>query len=257
MKRQPIWLSATLVTALAALGVLLLGRPVRAPIQPAYRTGRPVDLISQVTQLPSFSPLPTLFPPLKFVLQDVPFTAQAPLNQWSDGRFQDACEEAAILMAMKWVRGEVFGTPAEVSSEIIALVDWQKQQYGEYRDGSIADTAKLLRDYSGYDNIELKRDITVTHIQQALMAGGLVITPMNGRAMGNPYFTPPGPERHMVLIKGYDPAKKQFITNEAGTQSGKDYRYNEDVLFNAIRDYSTGYHVPITTVEKTMLVVRK
>lgn len=61
----------------------------------------------------------------------------------------------------------------------------------------------------------------------------------------------------MVLIKGYDPATKQFITNDAGTQNGENYRYNETVFFNAIRDYPTGHHVPIVGVEKTMLVVRK
>lgn len=160
-------------------------------------------------------------------------------------------------MAMKWARAESLGTPAEVSREIIALVDWQKQLYGEYRDRSAADTAILLRDYFDYPHVEVTPNATLAAIKAALQEDALVITPMNGRAMGNPYFTPPGPERHMVLIKGYDPATKQFITNDAGTQNGKDYRYNEDIFYAAIRDYPTGYHVPITTVEKPMIVVWK
>lgn len=240
----------TLVVVVAGFGVLLLSRPVRAPLQP-------VQFVLPVSARPSFSPLPSLAPPLQFIVQDVPFTAQAPLNQWGDGRFQDACEEAAVLMAMHWVRGEALGTPTEVSQKMIALVHFEKEQYGEYRDGSMADTAKLLREYYGYDRVELKQNITLTDIRFALQAGGVVITPMNGRAMGNPYFVPPGPERHMVLITGYDPAGKQFITNDAGTQNGKDYRYNEDVFFKAIRDYSTGYHKPIVGTSKVMLVVRK
>lgn len=250
MKRHLIWLITGLGVLLALAGVGRLARPAAAPIQP-------VQLISPLSQRPTLSPRPSLRPRLRFVLQEVPFTAQAPLNQWGDGRFQDACEEATVLMAMKWVRGEALGTPAEVSREIIAMVNWQKERYGEYRDSSMTDTAKLLRDYFDYDDVEVKQNITLDDIKAVLQEGVVVITPMNGRAMGNPYFTPPGPERHMALIKGYDPAKKQFITNDAGTQHGKDYRYDETMFFNAIRDYSTGYHMPITKTEKTMLVVQK
>lgn len=165
-------------------------------------------------------------------------------------------------MAMKWVWRERLGTPAEVSQEIIALVDWQQERYGEYRDSSLTDTAKLLREYFNYDDIEIRQNITLDEIKQALTetnnrASAVVITPMNGRTLGNPYFTPPGPERHMVLIKGYDSAKRQFITNDAGTQKGKDYRYGENIFFAAIRDYPSGYHRPIAKTEKTMLIVRK
>lgn len=250
MKKQPLWIMATLVVALAGCGVFLLSRPVWAPIQP-------VELVASLPEEPAFSPVPSLAPLLKFIVEDVPFTAQAPLNQWGDGRFQDACEEAAILMAMKWVRGEALGTPAKVSQELIALVNFEKERYGEYRDGSMADTARLLREYYSYEDSSYRENVTLADIRLALMKGALVITPMNGRAMDNPYFVPPGPERHMVLIKGYDPATKQFITNDAGTQNGKDYRYNEEVFFKAIRDYSTGHHVPIVGDAKTMLVVRR
>jgi len=80
---------------------------------------------------------------------------------------------------------------------------------------------------------------------------------MNGQMMHNPYFTPPGPPRHMILIRGYDANKKIFITNDPGTRNGELYEYNYDVLFNAIRDYPTGYHELINVVEKNMIVVWK
>ncbi len=61
----------------------------------------------------------------------------------------------------------------------------------------------------------------------------------------------------MLVIRGYDQANKEFITNDSGTRRGELYRYNEEVLYQAIRDYLTGYHKPIDKVEKVMMVVEK
>ena len=63
----------------------------------------------------------------------------------------------------------------------------------------------------------------------------------------------------MLVIIGYDPDKKEFITNDPGTKNGGSYRYNEEVLYNAIWDYPTS---EIDTVvpekkEKAMLVIQK
>ena len=49
--------------------------------------------------------------------------------------------------------------------------------------------------------------------------------------------------------------KKEFITNDPGTRKGELYRYNETVLYSAIRDYPTGYHETINKIEKNMIVV--
>src|SRR3989344_4812592 len=71
-----------------------------------------------------------------------------------------------------------------------------------------------------------------------------------------PNYTAPGPERHMILIRGYDDETGEFITNDAGTRRGEKYRYKYRTLFNAIRDYPTGDHIPITGVDKKMIVVQ-
>ena len=89
------------------------------------------------------------------------------------------------------------------------------------------------------------------------VSGNIVIVPANGRVIGNPYFNPPGPARHMVVIRGYDPVTKEFITNDPGTERGENYRYPEAVLYNGIRDYPTGYHKPIVEDKKVMIVVGK
>ena len=75
-----------------------------------------------------------------------------------------------------------------------------------------------------------------------LEAGHLVIIPTNGQALKNPNFTLPGPERHMLVVKGYDYETEEFITNDPGTRNGADYRYKKDLLFEAIRNYKTGFH---------------
>ncbi|KKU51956.1 MAG: hypothetical protein UX75_C0058G0008, partial [Candidatus Moranbacteria bacterium GW2011_GWE2_47_10] len=52
---------------------------------------------------------------------------------------------------------------------------------------------------------------------------------------------------------------KEFITNDSGTRNGEGYRYGENVLFGAVRDYPTGNHYekPIdeSVIERNMIVV--
>ena len=61
----------------------------------------------------------------------------------------------------------------------------------------------------------------------------------------------------MIVVRGYDPVTKEFITNDPETRNGKLYKYKSDVLYEAIRDYPTGYHELITHIDKNMIVVWK
>lgn len=211
---------------------------------------------------PSVLPTPTaVFSPspisiTQLINHTVPFTAQAPFGQWDDPVFQDGCEEASILMAMHWVNGTPITGKQAATDAIAQISTFEQQTYGEFRDRSAEDTTQVVRDYFKYDGVELRRNVTLQDIKAALAAGNLVVIPADGQALNNPYFTAPGPERHMLLVRGYDPATKQFITNDPGTQFGEGYKYPEQVLFNAIRDYPTGYHEPITSVEKVMIVIQ-
>jgi hypothetical protein len=195
-------------------------------------------------------------PEVRNVLLDVPFTPQAPFAEWDNPIYQDGCEEAASLIAVRWVRGQSLSLE-QADEEIVAASNYQTKEYGEYRDASAQDTAdRIIKGYFGYDRVEVKRDITIEDIINELMRGNIVITPMNGQKLNNPFYTPPGPVRHMVVIRGYDRDKKEFITNDPGTRRGEGYRYDQEVLYNAIRDYHTGYHIPIEKEEKTMIVVK-
>lgn len=193
----------------------------------------------------------------KDVLLDVPFTAQAPFGDWKDPKQQDACEEASVLMAMAWAKG-IDLTPEYSLKEIIALTDYEQKTYGNFHDTDAEDTAtRIFKGYFGYKNTEVIHGIRANDIKEELFKDNLVIVPVNGRKLGNPYYTQLGPLEHNLVIRGYDAGKNEFITNDSGTRRGENYRYKESVIENALQDYPTGYREPITEKKTAMIVVKK
>ena len=190
------------------------------------------------------------------ILLDVPFIPQAPFGNWNDSRQQNGCEEAAMLMAISWARGEA-SDPTKAEKEIFALTKFQEERIGHFYDTSANDTTKILKDYFRYDGVRVKNSITSNDIRSELERGNLVIVPVNGRHLGNPFYTPPGPFTHMLVIRGYDYETKEFITNDPGTKRGELFRYSEEVLSGALQDYPTGYHEPQNPEKTAMIVVEK
>lgn len=191
-----------------------------------------------------------------FILQTVPFTSQAPLAEWDDPRQQDACEEASVYMAMLWVNKGVTPTHKIAKEQILAMVEYQINTYGSAVDTSATDTLeRLIFGYYGYEKAMLKQINDSSDLKKELYADSVVIVPTDGTVLGNPNFTAPGPDRHMLVIIGYDAETNEFITNDPGTRNGKSYRYDADILFTAIGDYPSGDHVPITNREKNILVI--
>lgn len=189
-------------------------------------------------------------------ISDIPFTSQAPTGNWADDRFQNGCEEAAVLMAMRWVQGKKSLSKKQAKKGILTLVEYQKKNYGSAVDTSAQDTAdRLFKGYYGYTAVEVHYDITKKDIRTELEKGNIIIVPANGRKLGNPHFKSPGPLTHMLLIRGYDEKKKEFITNDPGTRYGKLYRYKESILESALRDYPTGDHLPIKNRSRAMIII--
>ena len=191
--------------------------------------------------------------PSSWLIPDVPFTVQAPFAEWNDPIFQDACEEASMVMAEAWVTGTVL-TKESAKKNIQALAVFQKKKFGHSMDTSIQDTASLLDEYLHVFGM-VRTGIEKDDIKRALSENRLVIVPTDGRKLKNPNFKQPGPPRHMLVIIGYDTATQEFITNDPGTRKGEGYRYPEDVLYGAILDYPTGKHAPVTSTDKVMLTV--
>lgn len=196
--------------------------------------------------------------PVVFTEQDVPFTSQAPLAEWDDQRQQDGCEEASALMAVMWARGEEVLTTREARSTLLEISDFELKSFGTFRDTDVHDTAtRILSGYFDFDDYVIRDDVVLDDIIQVLMQGNIVLLPMDGQKLGNPNFTPPGPDRHMLVVVGYDPTAEEFITNDPGTRNGENYRYAQDVLFGAIRQYPTGDHIALdsTLPQKSMIVI--
>lgn len=204
----------------------------------------------------TFSPLPTPMPTAlrQSILLNVPFFAQAPFGEWSDPTFQNACEEASIIMAWHWAEG-IPVTKNQAKQEILALTQFEDRTYGPANDRSASDTAKMFRDYYGYANVQERSGINTTDIRKEILSGHLVIVPINGQILNNPFYTPPGPYHHMLVVIGYDSATEEFISNDVGTRHGEKYRYAASRLAAALQDYPTGNDLPSTLGVTAMIVV--
>ena len=190
-------------------------------------------------------------------LLSVPFTSQAPFGDWSDQRQQDGCEEASMLMAMKWANQESLSL-SEAQTAILDISNFETDNYGSFRDTSAYDSVeRIVKGYFDYNQVEAKYEISIEDIVSKLNQNKLVVVPTNGQVLDNPYFTSPGPDRHMLVIKGYDRNSEEFITNDPGTKRGEGFKYSFVNLYNAIRDYPTGDHLPIIGVSKAMIVISR
>lgn len=187
------------------------------------------------------------------VVHAMPFTPQAPFANWGDPRKADGCEEASITMVAYWQQGRPL-SPEMADLEIDRLSSFSEDRFGTFYDQSIVDTQTMLRDFFGIEST-LRYDVNAQDIKHELLQGRVVIVPVNGALLGNPYFLDPPPERHMIVVRGYDPIARQFIANEPGTRRGDGFRYGEDVIDRALRDYATGYRAPIPPRRTALLSV--
>ncbi len=186
----------------------------------------------------------------------VPFTAQAPLGDWESVEQGNGCEEASIIMAYSWASDREISLESAVD-EIEAMSDFSFNLFGHFHDISNEDTLKLFKEYFEFDNAYLEYEVSVGNIKEKLAQGNIVIVAVNGDILGNLYYDIPEPANHKIVIKGYEEAGQEFITNDPGTSRGESYRYKYDRLFEAITDYPTGYLESFEEVVKSMIVVEK
>ncbi len=236
---------------------VIQNKPAGTRSQPANDQKRPPiiqDLAISTLNQPSTSDS-SLPKTQKNILLDVPFTSQAPFGNWRDPKEQNGCEEASALMAVYWARQKKL-TPAIALKEIIASSDYEQKKYYNYYDTSAPDTVKrIFNGYFNFKNAILKSPKSADEIINELKNGKVVIVPVNGQKVGNPYYTRPGPLEHNLVIKGFDFTANEFIVNDAGTRRGNGYRYKKDILWQALRDYPTGQREPIKKIIKDMIVV--
>ena len=181
----------------------------------------------------------------------VPFTSQAPYGVW-DAVHEQTCEEASVLMVAAYYDKQPAGAIDidTADEELQRIIKFEDAFFGYNEDTTAEETALVLESYN-YLSTELISNPTIEQIKEAIAAGYPVIVPAAGRQLGNPYFTPPGPLYHMLVVKGY--TEDTFITNDPGTRHGQNYSYDQDVLMNAIHDWNGG---EVELGEKVVIIVK-
>lgn len=170
---------------------------------------------------------------------DVPFTSQAPEKNW-DQPWQDACEEAAVLMLAAYYKG--FGlSPLFAKDEIIKMVHWEEEK-GWGRSIDIEKIAELTGVFVTKQlqdkKVHIIENPTVDQIKTYVADGTPVYVVADGKVLPNPHFKNGGPEYHALIIRGY--TEDSFITNDPGTQFGKNFSYRYNDLMMSIRDWNGG-----------------
>jgi len=169
--------------------------------------------------------------PAKHSLQ-VPFTSQAPFANW-DPVYEDACEEASLIMIEYYLRGEDLDSKELADKEILDLISLENS-LGFGPSITMAELNRLAKIHYGRNTGRIET-ATISNIEKDLAAGKPVIIPANGKMLENPNFRNGGPVYHNLVITGYD--SKEFITNDPGTRKGHNYRYPKDLLLDAIHDW--------------------
>lgn len=201
--------------------------------------------VSEKNDIPDENTIPD-----KFLIEDVPFMVQAPFGRW-DEIHEEACEEASIVMLEYFKKNKKL-TPEIAEKEIQGLVAYQIKTRGDFKDSNADQIAKLARDYYGLE-LEVVRDFKKDKLRDYLAEKRPIIIPAAGRLLGNPFFTSPGPLYHNLVLVGYD--GDTIITNDPGTKRGEGYKYNIDIIYEAIHDFP-GKKEDINEGQKAILVLK-
>jgi hypothetical protein len=176
------------------------------------------------------------------VLLPVPFTSQAPLNNWADR--QHTCEEASIVMVDRYLRGDHSGNlidPRTADAAINQITAWKpavdltSQQVGEVAQHYLGWGYKLLP----ADRLNMK---------QQLALGRPLIVGVRTHGLGNANY--PGYRTHYeqagysvshyLVVAGYNQSD-QYILNDPGLTKGHGYAISYDQLMHAIDDLDQAY----------------
>ncbi len=198
-----------------------------------------VPFDATVTQ-PSAEPSPINLPAT--VSLAVPFTSQAPLNDWANK--QHTCEEASLVMVDRYLKGDHSGTlidPRTADAAINQVTAWKPVQ--DMTDVQVGQMAKANMGW-GYQVLPASR----VNIKTQLALGRPVLVGVRTHGLGNSHY--PGYTNHheeagwsvshFIVVAGYD-SNDTVILNDPGISAGHGYHISFDQLFFAINDLDQAY----------------
>lgn len=186
------------------------------------------------------------------VLLQVPFTTQAPLNNW--GQHQESCEAANLTMLVSYWNHDssVVLDPHSADNMIRQIDSWKPQP-------DLNDTmmGQLAQQHWGYDYRLLPNTPQV--IAQQLAAGRPLLAEVRTHGLGNTHY--PGYSSHyeqqgwsvphFVLIIGYD--SSGVWLNDPGISWGRGYHISYAQLAHAIDDLDQ--HHPNLSQGQVLLLI--
>ncbi len=199
---------------------------------------------------PGTLPTPPALP--SRVLLQVPFTTQAPLNNWA--QHQESCEAANLTMLVAYwqVDSSPVINPKQADATIRQIDSWKPQP-------DLNDTmlGELAQQHYGYAYRLVPNDPQV--IAEQLAAGRPLLAEVRTHGLGNPRY--PGYSSHyeqtgwsvphFVLIIGYD--STGVWLNDPGISSGRGYHISYAQLTHAIDDLDQ--HHPALDQGQVLLLI--
>ena len=175
------------------------------------------------------------------VILPVPFTSQAPLNNWADR--QHTCEEASLVMVDRYLKGDhnatIDGRTADQAINQVTTwkpaLDLTSQQVGEVAKRNWGYNYKMLP----ADRLNMK---------QQLALGRPLLMGVRTHGLGNPNYPgyrnhfedPSWSVSHFIVVIGYDNTD-HFVLNDPGLTRGASYHILYDQLMHAIDDHDQAY----------------
>ncbi len=180
----------------------------------------------------------------------IPFTSQAPLGIW-DSLHKEACEEAAAIMAMRFLQGRGFDNPEDAEAAILDLVGTSEQDLGLPVDQTAEQIASLIEHAAPELKATLSPHSTVETLKEELRQGHPVIVPAAGRQLRNPFYRRPGPLYHTLVLRGFT-QDGYVIVNDPGTKRGEGYAYRWETVMDALHDwpFQRSEHLSLSEGEK-------
>jgi hypothetical protein len=189
---------------------------------------------------PSATPTPTPSPtPVPDSLrQAVPFTIQAPFQNW-DSAHDEYCEAAAVYMVGQFFQGDARATipPAEADAAMGGIVSWERSTFPGTVNLSLDQMTQVGAHFYGLKGQVVPVDFQ--GIERTLASGLPVIIPVmtHGGPGGSRIYPTYGRENvyHVLVLVGYDNARGPIVyTNDAGLREGAGLGYAWGTLAAAV-----------------------
>jgi hypothetical protein len=169
------------------------------------------------------------------VLIKVPYTSQAPHNDWPS--HEDYCEAAALVMYAGYLHGDKRETipPEEADRSMTQVIVWEREQYhSSHPDLTLDQMGETAAHFWQFAPVVMPADLD--SVKRQLAAGHPVVIPvMTHGAPGGQALSPHYGRAnvyHVMLITGYDGS--QVYTNDAGFMQGENQAYQWSVLESAM-----------------------